>query len=403
MKERRLIYAATLLRATATGAIAVLLAIYLAKRGFAPAESGIIIGAGLTGAAAAGLLATLWGDHLGRRRLLIAVALVSACGAAGLVLAESFLAALAAAFVGMVNGMGRDRGASLILDQSILVAGTRDHDRTLVLAWYNMLQDVGCAVGGLVAGLPVLVRGITGYDELTSLRAVIAAYVGLYVLTAVLYTQLTQAAELASANKVVLTPQSRRILLRITALFAFDSLAGGFLTSALVAYFFYERFGVSEGVVGLLFFGARLANAASHFGAAWLAKRIGLVRTMVFTHTPSSLLLITVAFVPNFPIAAALFLVREGLVEMDVPTRQSYVMAMVRPEERTFAAGVTNLVRVGAWAIGPVVAGALMQGASLALPLVVGASMKVLYDVLLYRAFRHVPPPEERAAICRTP
>jgi len=185
------------------------------------------------------------------------------------------------------------------------------------------------------------------------------------------------------------------VLAKICSLFAIDSLGGGFLTSALLSVFFFERFGVGAGAIGPLFFAARVANAGSHLGAAWLAKRIGLVNTMVFTHIPSSLLLLTVPFAPTFPIAAALFLLREGLVEMDVPTRQSYVMAVVRPEERSIASGVTHLVRLAAWAVAPGFAGLFMKGVSIAAPLVIGAGMKIAYDVLLWTAFRSRKPPEE--------
>ncbi len=195
-----------------------------------------------------------------------------------------------------------------------------------------------------------------------------------------------------------MSPASRRILVRISALFAIDSLGGGFLTTALLSFFFHERFGVTADRLGLLFFGARTANALSHLGAAWLARRIGLVNTMVFTHIPSSLLLVTVAVAPSFPVAAVLFLLREGLVEMDVPTRQSYVMAVVRPEERTFASGLTHLVRMGGWAVAPAFAGLLMQSLSLLTPLLAGAAMKVSYDVMLYRTFRGTAPPEEKVA-----
>jgi MFS family permease len=181
-------------------------------------------------------------------------------------------------------------------------------------------------------------------------------------------------------------------------LFAIDSLAGGFLTTALLSFFFYRRFGVGLEAIGPMFFAARMLNAVSHFGAAWLARRIGLVKTMVFTHIPSSLLLVSVAYAPSFPVAALLFLLREGLVEMDVPTRQSYVMAVVRPAERTVASGVTHIVRMGAWAVAPAFAGMIMKDVSLMLPLVIGAGMKVGYDLLLWRAFRHVKPPEEVAA-----
>ena len=180
------------------------------------------------------------------------------------------------------------------------------------------------------------------------------------------------------------------ILAGLVALIVFGPIVG-----VVLAYFFYERFGVGIESLGLLFFVARIANALSHFIAAWLAARIGLVNTMVFTHIPSSLLLLTVPFMPSFPVAAALFLIREALVEMDVPTRQSYVMAVVRPEERTFASGVTHLVRLAGWAVGPAVAGWLMIGTSLAAPLVVGAALKIVYDVALWRAFRNLHPPEE--------
>jgi predicted MFS family arabinose efflux permease len=185
------------------------------------------------------------------------------------------------------------------------------------------------------------------------------------------------------------------VLWRISSLFAVDGVGGGLLVTTLLSYFFFERFGASAGAVALLFFAARLANVASHFGAAWLAARIGLVNTMVLTHIPSSLLLAAVAFVPAFPIAAALFLLRECLVEMDVPTRQSYVMGVVSPEERTAVSGVTNLVRLGAWAVGAGIAGLLMERVALATPLLLGAALKIVYDVLLYAAFRRERPPEE--------
>jgi len=230
-----------------------------------------------------------------------------------------------------------------------------------------------------------------------SFRLSWGVYMVLLLAAALLYLRLSPAVERHSSVVVApLSPPSRRILWKISSLFALDSLGGGFLTTALLSVFFYERFGVTEAAVGSLFFAARALNALSHLGAAWLSRRIGLVRTMVFTHIPSTLLLVTVAYAPTFAIAAALFLLREGLVEMDVPTRQSYVMAMVRPEERTLASGVTHLVRLGAWAVAPSFAGLFMTGVSLATPLFLGAGLKVTYDLLLYNAFVHLKPPEER-------
>jgi MFS family permease len=398
MADRRLLYAAAFLRALATGMVAVLIGIYLAKRGFGAAAIGIVVTAGLAGAATAALVVTLAGDRLGRRRTLVALALLGAVGGTAVVLTSALPAVAVAAFVGMVNGMGRDRGASLIVDQAILPATASDTRRTTVFAWYNVLQDAGHALGALCAAAPALVRGFADTDEVASLRLALAACAGLHLATALAYTQLTTADEVdRSAVRRPMSPPARRVLWRISWLFGLDSVAGGFLTAALLSLFFFHRFDVAEGTLGALFFGARLANAVSHLGAAWLARRIGLVNTMVFTHVPSSLLLATVAYAPTFPVAAALFLVREGLVEMDVPTRQSYVMAMVRPEERTVAAGVTHLVRLAGWAAGPVVAGLLMSGTSPAAPLLVGAGMKIVYDVLLYTAFRRHRPPEERA------
>jgi predicted MFS family arabinose efflux permease len=193
-----------------------------------------------------------------------------------------------------------------------------------------------------------------------------------------------------------LSPETKRIVARLSALLGLDALGGGFLTTAWLSYFFYEHFHVSETGIGLLFVGARIANALSHLGAAWLAKRIGLVNTMVFTHMPSSMLLLTVLIAPNFPVAAILFLLREGLSQMDVPTRQSYIMAVVQPEERTAVSGITHLVRLGAWATAPFAAGYLMKGVSLESPFVLGAVLKIAYDGLLWISFRKLPPPEER-------
>jgi hypothetical protein len=248
----------------------------------------------------------------------------------------------------------------------------------------------------MLAGLPTLLEATAGLRGANPHRVTLLACAGLGLVAVALYSRLGPTIETPSQNgQLHLAPQSRTILTKISALFAIDSLAGGFLTTALLSYFFFERFGVSEGVIGALFFGARLMNAISHLGAAWLAKRIGLVNTMVFTHIPSSLLLVTVAFAPTFMIAAVLFLIREGLVEMDVPTRQSYVFAVVQPDERTLASGVTNLVRLAAWAVAPAFAGALMNEDSMYLPLVIGAAMKITYDLLLWRAFRGIRPPEE--------
>ena len=397
MSDRHVIFAGVFLRAMATSLTGVLVGVYLGKIGLSASTIGLVVGLGLTGAALATALATFRGDRIGRRFFLVGLALTTGLGALVVAHASGVMVIAAAAFFGMLNGMGRDRGAALVLEQAALPATTTDAERTKVFAWYNLLQDMGGALGALMAGLPAAIRAWSGHSELESLRLTLVLAALLMLVSAFLYPRLSAAVESpAPRAKVEITPATRGILLKISSLFAIDGLGGGFLTSALVSYFFFERFGTNVATLGLLFFGARVLNALSHLGAAWLAKRIGLVNTMVFTHIPSSLLLASVAIAPSFPVAALLFLLREGLVEMDVPTRQSYVMAVVRPEERTFASGVTHLVRMGVWAIGAPLAGALMQGLSLAAPLVTASAMKITYDLLLWRAFRNLPPPEER-------
>jgi MFS family permease len=399
--DLRLVYVAAFLRAVALGMMGVLLGIYLAKLTLSPAQIGYVIASGLAGGTLAALFVTLGGDRLGRRAWLVGLALLGGLGGILVALGSSAVAVGVAAFLGMVNGMGRDRGAALIVDQSILPATVPDHDRTRAFAWYNVLQDAGGAIGSLLAGVPTLLHDVGDVGEATSFRLAVGLYALLTAIPALAYIRLSPAVEAPRPSGSAarpLSPGTRRVLWRIGPLFALDSLGGGFLTTALLSFFFYRRFGVGAEVVGALFFVARLANALSHLGAAWLARRIGLVNTMVFTHIPSSLLLVTVPFAPSFPVAAALFVLREGLVEMDVPTRQSYTMAVVRSEERTFAAGVTNLVRIAAWAVAPSFAGLFMQGLSLATPLFIGAGLKVSYDVLLWTALRRVRPPEEVAA-----
>lgn len=378
--------------------IAVLLAGHLASLGFAADVVGWIVAAGLAGNAVALGIATVRGDRWDRRRMLLVLAVLGAGGAALATVASTPAALAAAAFLGMLNGMGRDRGAALALEQAILPATTTERGRTGAFAWYNALQDTGHALGALLAGVPVLLeRGALALSPSASHRLGLGAYGVLALVCLGLYARLSRSTTVVDAP-APLSPGSRRVLVRICALFALDSLGGGFLTTALVTYFFFERFGAGEGVVALLFFAARIANVISHFGAARLARRFGLLNTMVFTHAPSSLLLVTVAFAPTFPVAAAIFILREGLVEMDVPTRQSYVLALVGPAERARASGVTNLVRMAAWPVSSLAGGVLMARASLVAPLVAGAAMKLLYDVLLYRAFRRVQPPEEQDA-----
>ena len=394
-----LINASGFLRSFGVGLMGVVLGIYLFRAGFSSAAIGSVIAAGLAGSAAATVLMTMAADRFGRKRFLVLLSLLSAVGGAALAVSPGWPLLLLLAFVGMLNGTGTDRSAAFALDQAVVPGLVSDAGRTWSLAWYNVLLDGGGSLGALASGLPTLLERHCSLSLLRSYRLVFVGYSGLCLAVGVLYLVVSPAIEIAKAETrrpgAEITPESKRIVARLTALFSLDAFGGGFLTDALVAYWFFRRFGVAEHDLGIVFFAVHALNAGSHLGAAWLARRIGLVNTMVFTHLPSSLFLMAVPFAPSFQWAVVLFLCREALVEMDVPTRQSYVAALVKPSERTFASGTTNLARNLFWAVGSGVAGVAMQLVTFSAPLLVGGGTKLVYDLLLYRSFRRLKPPEE--------
>jgi MFS family permease len=393
---RRTLYAAAFLRALAIGLMAVLIGLYAARLGLDATQVGGILSAALWGAALAALVTLLYGHRFPQRTWLVSMCLLPMLGGVAFLSADGFAALAAAAFVGMFNVHGRDRGAIPILEQALFPATVPDAERTRAFAWYNVLLDAGYAVGGLAAALPTLLEGSLGMAPVDAMRAALALFCVLYAAAGALYARLPRVIPGAeSVGLRQLSPGSRPIVKKISLLFLLDAFGGGFIGSALLAYFFAERFGVGPAQIAVLFAAGRMLSAFSHFAAAWLARRIGLVNTMVYTHIPSSLLLFTIVATDDFFWAAALFLLREGLNEMDVPTRQSYVMAVVRPEERLATAGITSLVRSGGWAAAPVFAGMMMTAGGIGLPLVFAGVAKISYDLLLWREFRKVKPPEE--------
>ena len=399
-RDARLICVAGFLRSATVSLVGVTLAIHLADIGFSTARIGLLIGAGLAGSSLATLIVSFRGDAWGRRRVLVTLTLLTAAGYVALATATQAIALAPLAFIGMLNGMGRDRGAASALEQAILPETVAADGRTWVLAWYNVVLDAGHAAGALAAATPTLFTHVMAVTAELAHRITFLMCAGGMLLCVAPYLALTPRIEMRSGSSVSpgrapLDTRSRRVITRLALLFGLDSIGGGFLSSALIAYWFFLQFGTTEADLALLFFVARVLNALSHLAAAWLARRIGLLNTMVWTHLPSSLFLIFAPAAPSAAIAAGLFLAREALVEMDVPTRQSFVMAVVPPTERTFASGVTNVTRNIAWAVGPSVAGVVMQQVALAGPLVIGGVLKIAYDLLLFRAFRHVRPPEE--------
>jgi MFS family permease len=381
------------------GMTGVALGIYLFRAGFSSFMIGLVIGAGLVGSALATIAVSIAADRFGRRRSLLVLSALSGLGGVALATFSSAPVLLLLAFISMLNGTGTDRSASQALDLAVIPGLISDTRRTWSLALYNVFLDSGGSLGALAAGLPIVLQHRLAYSPLGSYRIMFFGYSVLYLLVAAAYLFLSPATEIANPAPIKVTsgisPQARKTVARLTALFSLDAFGGGFLTDALVAYWFFRRFGVPEHELALVFFAVHILNALSHLGAAWLARRVGLLNTMVLTHLPSSLFLMAVPFAPSFKWAVALFLCREALVEMDVPTRQSYVAALVAPSERTFTSGVTNLARNVFWAVGSAVAGFLMQSLTFSAPLLVGGGAKVTYDVILYSSFRKLKPPEE--------
>lgn len=395
-----IIYSAAFLRSTGVGLTGVLLGVYLSRAGFSAGQIGVVITAGLAGLATAMLVVSLLGDRLGRRRVLVTISLLGALGGLALAFTSNLSGLLVLAFVGLVNGMGTDRGPAFALDQALIPQTVPDDRRTRALSWHSLIMDIGHAMGALMAALPLLVSGLLQIDLFAAYRVTFGLYALLSLLGALVYLFLSPEIEAhrelsTDFPRARLSPQSKTVVTRLAALSGIDSLGGGFLTDALIAYWFFHRFGVTESTLGVIFFAGNLLNSGSYLVAAWLARRIGLLNTMVFTHIPSSLLLMTIPLAPSAGWALVFYLGWESLVEMDVPTRQSYIMAVVRPEERTYASGVTNLARNIARSLTPSLAGFLMQKVALAMPLFLGGAIKITYDVLLYSAFRRLKPPEE--------
>jgi len=377
--------------------MAVLVGLYCARLGFSATQIGGVLSAALWGAALAALITLVIGPRLPERAMLVALTALPMLGGVVLIAADAFPIVLVAAFVGMLNIHGRDRGAIPILEQALFPATTTDADRTRVFAWYNVLLDSGYAVGGLFAAVPTLLESTLGMAPLEALRLALAAFCVLYFAAAVLYMRLPAIADdVKPVGLTELSRESRPIVTKISLLFLLDAFGGGFIGTALFAYFFAEKFGASAATIAILFSAGRVLSAFSHLGAAWLSRRIGLVNTMVFTHAPTSFLLFTIVATDSFGWDAFFFLLREALNEMDVPTRQSYVMAVVQPHERLAVSGITNLVRSCGWAAAPLLAGAMMQGIGLGVPLVAAGVAKLSYDFLLWREFRKLKAPEEK-------
>jgi MFS family permease len=388
------LYAARALRGFGDGFAIIILPVYLAAIGFSPQAIGIVASASLLGTAALTLITGFIAPRYELRKLFLA--------GAGLIIftglifpaAETLALVLLVAFIGSINPSGGDLGMLVPLEHALLTRETADRDRTGVFVRYSLIGSLTAAVGSLAAALPELLAA-SGWSRLGAIRLMFYLYAALGLLAALLYRRLPRDhSHAANVTKSALGP-SRSIVYRLAALFSLDAFAGGFVVQSLLALWLFQRFNLSLEAASLYFFCSSLLGAISFPVAAWLAGRIGLVNTMVFTHIPSSLCLIAAAFSSSLTVVLSLLLVRSALSQMDVPTRSSYVMAVVTPAERPAAASVTAVPRSLASSISPAMAGFMLAGAFSGLPLVVCGCLKIGYDLALLAMFRHTKPPEE--------
>jgi predicted MFS family arabinose efflux permease len=391
-----LLFATRSIRLFAYGGLSVVLVLYLVSLGLTESTVGLLLTATLLGDTLISLYLTTQADRIGRRRMLIVGAVLMA--AAGLVFGFTtrFWLLVLAGTIGVISPSGQEVGPFLPIEQAALSQVVPDRDRTDVFAWYTLAGSLATALGALAAGIATHALQ-AAWSPVDSYRAIVVAYAAIGVGLALLFRRLSPASEArATRTSIMGVHRSRGVVLKLSALFALDSFGGGFVVQSLAAYWFSLRFGVDPQTLGVLFFAANLLAGVSALLASRIANRIGLINTMVVTHLPSNVLLILIPLMPTLPLAALMLLVRFSISQMDVPTRQSYVMAVVDPDERSAASGITGVARTTGAALSPVLAGVLLGHPSLiSVPFFVAGTLKIAYDLLLFRAFRAVSPPEE--------
>ena len=389
------------------GFLSVVLVLYLEQVGLTQVQIGLLLTLTLIGDTLISLWITTNADRIGRRRMLIVGAILMVFAGVFFAITRNFVFLLIAATIGVISPSGYEVGPFLSIEQAALSQIVSNERRTHIFAWYNLVGSFATALGALGGG--ALVQGLqdSGVTPLGSYRMIVIGYAIIGLILGVLFTRLSPAVEIqAAADPTPSTSafktrfglhRSRGVVLKLSALFSIDAFAGGFVLQSLLAYWFYVRFNVQPAVLGSIFFGANILAGLSALSAAWVASKIGLIRTMVFTHIPSNILLILVPLMPNLPLAIALLLMRFSISQMDVPTRQSYTMAVVAPDERSAAAGITGIARTTGASLSPVLTGPLLANAGLiSVPFFLSGGLKIFYDLLLYRSFKSIKPPEEK-------
>lgn len=392
-RDARLIFTTRGLRMFGYGFVSVVLVLYLAALHIPDTQIGLLLSFTLLGDAAISLWLTTHADRVGRRKVLLAGSLLMAGAGLGFAASSSLWLLLIAATIGVISPSGNEVGPFLAVEQAAMSQTIPDDRRTGVFAWFNLTGSFATAAGALAGGSLATALVSAGYSQVDAYRAVIVGYAIIALGLAFLFSRVSPNVEAPEAPEVSVARRlglhrSQKTVARLSALFALDAFGGGFVVQSLIAYWFHLRFGADPAVIGVALFGANVVAGLSALSAAWIAARIGLIRTMVFTHLPSNVLLIMVPLMPTLPLAVAVLLLRFSISQMDVPTRQSYTMAVVDPDERSAAAGVTGIARSIGASISPLAAAPLIGGVALAgAPFILAGGIKIVYDLLLYRSF----------------
>jgi len=401
-RDINLLFSTRIIRLFCYGFLSVVMALYLAETGLTEKQIGLLFSLTLAGDAGISLWLTTSADRLGRKRtLLIGAALMLGAGIV-FILTNNMIVLMAAAIIGVISPSGNEIGPFLSIEQAGLAQLISNEQRTKIFAWYNMLGSFATATGALAGGWLAQILQGNGWSQLDSYRLVLMGYaIGGFILL-VLFMGVSPAIEVTRANTEVKRTlglhRSRKVVLKLSALFALDAFAGGLIVQSMIAYWFHVKFGVDSGVLGSIFFGANVLAGISALLAVPLAAKIGLINTMVFTHIPSNILMMLVPFMPTLPLAIGILLLRFSISQMDVPTRQSYTMAVVAPDERSAASGVTAIARSVGASLSPMLTGLLFSIPALFnAPLLLAGGLKIIYDLLLFREFSAVKPPEENA------
>jgi MFS family permease len=392
-------------RLFAYGSLSVILVFYLIGLGLTEVQSGLVLTLTLAGDVVVSLFLTTRADRIGRRRMLIIGAILMAAAGLAFASTHNLFFLILAGTIGVISPSGNEVGPFLSIEQAALSHIVPATARTEVFAWYTMAGSLATALGALFAGFITQALQHTSITPIASYRAVVLVYAALGILLAFVFTRLSVVVEVdgipngavPSTGSVFGITRSRNIVLKLSGLFALDSFAGGFVVQSFAAYWFYLRFGVEPAMLGAIFFWANVFAGFSALVASRLATRVGLVRTMVFTHLPSNVLLILVPLMPSLSLAVLVLLLRFSISQMDVPARQSYIMAVVPAEERSAAGGFTGVARTTGAAISPLFVGFLFAKPSLiSAPFFIAGTLKIVYDLLLYKAFVAIQPPEEQ-------